>query len=123
LIATFPEKQSHLEWVHGLASVIMFVTLALFCYQFYQSASSKPFPEAKIRAFIYATCGIIIIASVILVALHSLLKGSFLSDINRLIFYCETAGLLAFGIAWLVASRITPVITNGKEKIAFSPPH
>lgn len=122
-IATFPEHQRHLEWVHSLASVVMFVTLALFCYQFYKSARSKTYPEAKIRAFIYAACGIIIIASIALVALRSPLKDSFLSEIDRLIFYCETAGLLAFGIAWLVASRIIPVITHHQERMELAVRH
>ena len=40
-------------------------------------------------------------------------------DIPRLVFYCETAGLLAFGIAWLVASKIIPVsaLTHPEERV------
>ncbi len=38
--------------------------------------------------------------------------GIFSSKISRLTFYGETASLLAFGIAWLTASQILPLVTR-----------
>ncbi len=37
-------------------------------------------------------------------------------SVERLTFYGEMAGLLAFGIAWLTASRVLPVVTNADER-------
>jgi hypothetical protein len=33
-----------------------------------------------------------------------------------LVFYCESVGLIAFGIAWLAAGHVLPGITNDEEK-------
>jgi hypothetical protein len=33
----------------------------------------------------------------------------------------KAAGLIAFGIAWLTASRIIPIITGGEERLTLSP--
>lgn len=107
LIATFP-SDGDTSKVHGIASVIMFSVLALLCYQFYKSARNRyeqapnEFPQAKNRSIIYLICGIIIFVCKILVAID-------FPSVTRLVFYCETAGLLAFGIAWFVASKIIPV--------------
>ena len=38
--------------------------------------------------------------------------GIFSSKISRLAFYGEIASLLAFGIAWLTASQILPLVTR-----------
>ena len=119
LIATFPEQGST-STVHGIASVIMFSILAILCYQFNKSAlsiyKSNPakFPQAKTRAHIYKVCGLVIIVSMVLVAIK-------FPPIARLTFYCESAGLLAFGIAWLVASKIIPVnaITHPEEQVSL----
>ena len=63
----------------------------------------------------------VIIIAMALVAIEGLIDGTFLSKIKRLVFYCEAAALMAFGIAWLVASRIIPVITNSNERVCLSP--
>ena len=117
LIATFPGCGPNESSVHGIASVIMFSVLAVLCYQFYKSSSAKPFPEAQTRSIIYKTCGIVIILSMLIIAL----KGVVFSNIERLVFYGETAALLAFGIAWFVASHIIPITTNSAEKVNFLP--
>lgn len=115
LIATFPEQKEGLEWVHGLASFIMFTVLALFCFQFYKSARDQPSPQSTIRATIYLICGITIILSMLAVILKSHIP------INRLTFYAETIGLLAFGLSWLISSRILPVVTAIDERIKLMP--
>ena len=40
---------------------------------------------------------------------------------QRLTYYVEATGLAAFGVAWLTASRIFPVITNEDERIRINP--
>lgn len=115
-VATFPAKH-HL--VHGLASFIMFAVLAMFCFQFYKSLPSKngpqPYPQTKARALIYKVCGIVIILSMLVVAL----KSTLFPNVKHIVLYAETAGLLGFGIAWLVASHIIPVITHPNERVLF----
>ena len=106
--------------IHGLSALIMFLILAYFCNSFYQRAIRKPSDEAKIRAKIYAISGYVIIGAILLLVLDAIL-GNSLSTGNRLIFYCEAAALIAFGISWLTASRVFPLITDPTERISILP--
>ncbi len=107
--------------VHGISTAVMFVVLAIFCYIFFRRASAKGHMQAKLRAVIYALCGITIVTSILIIVIDNLTGDSISSKINRLEFFCEAAALIAFGIAWLTASRILPLITSGKERLSLSP--
>lgn len=124
-VAMFPCKCcDHTEiipYVHGISASVMFVILSVFCYFFFRRAWAKGHAQAKVRAYIYALCGITIIISVATIALGDWLYGTICSETSRLTFLCETAALVAFGIAWLFASRILPVITSKGERISLSP--
>lgn len=124
-VAMFPCKccdhPEIIPYVHGISASVMFVILSFFCYFFYQRAWAKGHSQAKARAYIYALCGITIITSITVIAMSDLLYGIICSKTNRLIFFCEAAALIAFGIAWLTASRLLPVITSKKERIRWSP--
>jgi len=120
-IALFPCKcEEHIElvpYVHGISAAVMFLILTYFCYQFFRRARSKGHPQAKVRAAIYAVCAVVIFVSVVVLAIDRLWDGGL--GIPRLTFYGESAGLLAFGISWLTASRVLPVVTRQDER--FSP--
>ena len=105
--------------VHFGSAAVMFLVLAYFCYVFYKRARAKGHTEANRRAFIYAVCGLVIIASIATMVFDTLAGGVLSATIPRLVFYCERAGLVAFGISWLTASRILPVLTRSDER--FSP--
>lgn len=124
-VAMFPcQCGSHLEiipYVHGISSAVMFLILAVFCYIFFQRAYAKEHAQARFRAYIYALCGSIIIIAILIITTDNLLGGIISSEISRLTFFGEAAGLIAFGIAWLSASRILPLITSKKERLPLSP--
>ena len=124
-VAMFPCKCGNhpeiIPSVHGASAAIMFGILAIFCYIFYQRAYGKGYLQAKLRAYIYAICGIVIIVSMLIIALDNLFDGAISSKISRLTFYGEAAGLISFGIAWLSASRILPFITRKDERLPLSP--
>lgn len=107
--------------VHGISAAVMFMMLAGFCYIFFQRAYAKGHAQAKFRAYIYALCGGTIIISILIIAMDHLLGGIISSKISRLTFFGEAAGLIAFGIAWLSASRILPLITSKEERLSLSP--
>ena len=67
----------------------------------------------------YALCGVIIVLSVAVLVLDQLLGGVVRAAVPRLVFYGEAAGLTAFGVSWLTASRVLPVLTRPDER--FSP--
>lgn len=121
-IAMFPCKcEYHPEivpYIHGVSAAVMFIVLAVFCYSFYRRALDKGHIQAKVRAVVYAICGITIAVSILVLVTDHLLSGAISSRIVRLTFYGEAAGLIAFGIAWLVASRVLPLISSKEERFS-----
>lgn len=122
-VALFPTsckgQPQIIPYVHFGSAAVMFLILAYFCYVFYKRARAKGYPQAKWRAFIYVLCGIVIIASILILVIDKATGRVISSEIPRLVFYCERAALVAFGISWLTASKVLPVITRSDER--FSP--
>ncbi len=121
-IAMFPCKcDIHTEiipYVHGTSAAIMFLVLAGFCLTFYLRARNKGHRQARWRAGIYALCGITIVLAILVLTLDHFLGGAISRKIVRLTYYGEYAGLVAFGVAWLVASRVLPVLSAKDERIS-----
>lgn len=105
--------------VHALAGASMFLILTYFSYAFYKRAMGKGHVNAKARATIYALCGSAMFLTILALSIDSLTGGHLAQRIPRLTFYAETICLFAFGISWLTASRILPVLTRRDER--FSP--
>jgi hypothetical protein len=122
-VALFPTsckgQPQIIPYVHFGSAAVMFLILAYFCYVFYKRARAKGYPQAEWRAIIYVLCGIVIIAAILIMVFDRVTGGVISSRIPRLIFYGERAGLVAFGISWLTASKVLPVITRSDER--FSP--
>ena len=107
-----------IPYVHALSAAAMFLVLAYFCYGFYQRARDKGHAQAKARAAIYAVCGAVMIVCIAVLAFDQLSGGLLREKIARLTFYGERAALMAFGISWLTASRILPVLTRPEERLS-----
>jgi hypothetical protein len=124
-VALFPcDCDGHeppVRYVHFVSAGIMFLVLTYFCYGFFRRAWAKGHAQAKSRAVIYAVCGaVMVLALVALVFDH--FAGGPLSRIDpRLIFHGEFSSLTAFGISWLVASRMIPLLTREDERISIRP--
>lgn len=108
-----------LPWVHYASAGVMFLILVYFCGTFYRRARKKASAEAKLRAAVYAVCGIVILLCILAMGLDKLLGEQWTKAYPSFVFYCEHLGLAAFGFAWLTASRCLPVLTNRQER--FSP--
>lgn len=107
--------------VHGGSAAVMFLVLTFFCYVFFQRARTKSSPQAKVRATIYALCGVVIALSITTLLADHLLAGALSAKIDRLTFFGEAGALISFGVAWLTASRTLPIITGKGERISLSP--
>jgi hypothetical protein len=115
-----------IPYVHGFSAAVMFLILTFFCREFYKRAQAKGYPEAKVRAKIYTVCGITIFSMIVILAFDSLLGKILDWSISsryfpRLVFWCETFGLVAFGISWLTASRTIPLNLISKPEERFHP--
>lgn len=121
-VAMFPcecsQQAEIIPVVHYVSAAVMFGILAIFCYFFLQRTRPKDWLQARIRAVIYASCGLIIVMAMALMAADYLTENALSQHINRFTFYAEAAVLIAFGVAWLTASRIVPVITRTDERLS-----
>jgi hypothetical protein len=119
-VAVFPCRcevhEEIIPGIHGAAAAIMFIILAVFCWQFRKRAMKKKYTEAKLRSVVYSLCACIIIISILVLAIDHFSGGSISAYIPRLTYYGEMAGLVAFGFAWLTASRTLPLLTNPEER-------
>ena len=121
-IALFPcncgDHFPRFYYLHYVSAAAMFLVLAYFCYAFYRKAQSKGHLEARMRAGIYAVCGTAILLSIVAIAFDGLTHA--LRDRwPDFTFYGEAAGLWAFGVSWLVASRVLPIITRADERFSL----
>ncbi len=105
--------------VHGASAAIMFIVLAFFCKTFYDRAKDKiqEHPKAKRRCSIYAACAAAIVFSILILGVDGLFNNFIKDVIPNLTFIFEAVGLVAFGIAWLTASRILIGLTDPDERI------
>jgi hypothetical protein len=126
-VAMFPCKGGSnaevIPYVHGTSAAVMFLILAFFCYTFFRRAREKGHLQAMFRAYIYAICGITIVAFIFIIVMDNVSGGFISSKIGRLTFYGEKAGLIAFGIAWLSASRFLPLLTRKDERLSIFSDH
>ena len=122
-VALFPcECDSHpalVPYGHGVSAAVMFLILAIFCRVFFKRAMHKGYPQAKVRAAVYAACGTAIVLATLALAVDHFSGDALSGWSSSFVFYGESVGLIAFGISWLTASRTIPIITRRDER--FSP--
>jgi hypothetical protein len=95
----FDGKPPPVPYIHYVSAAVMFIILTMFCYEFFKRARAKGYPQAKIRAVIYAACGATIVLSMVAMVFANLPGETISAQYPRIIFYCEAAGLIAFGIS------------------------
>lgn len=105
---------------HFVFAATMFATLAWFCYSFFQRSKKKITVEAKFRSIIYAVCGAGIVVAMAAIGLHAI--GWFAPGSARVVFYGEEAGLILFGISWLTASHVLPLLNAEAERFKLDKP-
>ena len=123
VVAVFPcgcgSHPEMIRYLHGVSAAVMFFVLAFFCLSFRRRAASKGHTQARARSVIYGLCGAAMLLAIGVMAVDTLLSGAISDRVPRLTFYGESAALFAFGVAWLTASHILPVISSKGER--FSP--
>ena len=124
-VALFPcDCDGHpplVPYVHAGSAAVMFLVLTYFCYCFLRRAWVKGHPQAKARALIYSICGIVMLLSLVALAVDHF-AGGFLSRVDPwLTYHGEYASLTAFGVSWLTASRMLPLLTREDERISVLP--
>lgn len=105
---------------HLIFAATMFSILAWFCYSFFERSRKKKTVQAKFRSMIYAACGVGIMGAMAAIGLHVL--GWFAPSSTRVVFYGEETGLILFGISWLTASHVLPLLNSETERFKLNKP-
>jgi hypothetical protein len=124
-VALFPcrceEAPNTVTYVHYTSAAIMFAVLACLCVIFHRRARAKGHREAMWRSYIYAVCAVTIVLVIAVLGIDNFIGNHLASKVPRLTFYGERAGLMPFGISWLVASKALPFITKPTERVSLLP--
>jgi hypothetical protein len=109
-----------IPYLHGASATVMFLILACFCYEFYKRAQAKGYVQADRRARIYATCGILILVSIVVMGLDVFTDEALSKRFAKLTFVGEGVALVAFGVSWLTASKVLPGLANEGERLTLT---
>lgn len=117
-VAMFPcqcgNREEIIPFVHYASAAVMFIVLAYFCLAFYRHASHKPHRQAQWRAKIYLGCFWAMALAIAALVINA--AWGLEARVPRIVFYGEAMALSAFGICWLVASRVLPGLTRSDER-------
>src|ERR1035437_4530543 len=100
---------------HYISAGVMFGVLAYFCYLFLTRALEQGHPQAKLRAAIYAACGITIVVCSVALGYNGVTQ-SLTDRFPDFVFWAEAGGLWSFGVSWLTASHVLPVVNRPDER-------
>ena len=112
--------------LHYASATLFFACLAIFCIVLFRRHDpSVPDSAGKsCRNKTYLVCGIVIIATMALMAIFGLYYQNQAPEaqdrIDRydLVFYLETIGILAFSVSWLTKGRALVPIRQAMHKTA-----
>ncbi len=121
------QSVTHASTIHTIAASTMFIVLAYFCFGFYTRAIAKNVdggnPAAGWRSWIYLVCGVLLVASMLVMALApflpSLSGGSIAEQHATLTFWGEAVGLVSFGVSWLTSSKA--LVAQPSERLYLIP--
>lgn len=120
LLSVQADALGRMSHVHYVAAAVLFLVLAEFCRIFHGRAKDKyqkdkTHKEARRRMKVYTGCGWLMIASLVVLALGEWIP--IVRSIPHRVFYGEQAGLFAFGLSWLTASKVIPGLASPQEEL------
>jgi hypothetical protein len=120
--------ENFISIIHYCSATTLFLILTYFCLgPFSAGAKGKEKREekgivkinekAKLRRFIYQRCGHIMIVCMAIMILNAVLAIVFKIDLEtlRITYWGELVSLVAFGTAWMTASKAFRVVANEDE--------
>jgi hypothetical protein len=93
-------------YVHLTCFALLFTVMAIIVLWLFTKTQPgfERTPAKRRRDLIYRICGIVVAACVTLIPVASLVTGTTISRFHPL-FWLESTGIIAFGIAWLVKGQ------------------
>lgn len=117
-----PPTMERVPGVHLASATVLFLVLTAFCRIFYlrakrkceQSPTQKP-TKAGRRMVIYSICAVAILGAVAALGVGVIFDLG--EEYRGFVFAGESAGLFAFGISWLTASKVVPWLADDGERL------
>ena len=94
--------------IHYGAAATLFAILAYFCLgPFRQGTKGKKGKKGR-RSKIYFVCGLIMVGCILSVLVTKLMLSPETIEAYSITFWAEAIALCAFGVAWIVAGKLSP---------------
>ncbi len=102
--------------VHYAAAVVLFSVTVYFCFVPFQRKKPDELAKRSIRKIIYWVCGSLIIVSMVSIGAAEFALSEVTMKSLAVTFWGEFLALWAFGVAWIVASKVLPFIVDEDER-------
>jgi hypothetical protein len=124
MVALFPTacdtcETTAISIIHYVAAAALFSILAFFCIGPFRTKTKKQHGKKKRRSVIYLTCGIIMIACILAMAITSFALSAETMQRLKLTYIMEAIALFSFGVAWIVAGKYLRVLVDEPEALSL----
>ena len=110
-VALFPTQpvsptptQHAIGVAHLVFAAIFFLTLAFFCLFLFTKDDGAPTKRKRSRNAVYRTCGIVMLACLVLIVVNGLFFSAATADLHPTL-WLESLAVFAFGFAWLTKGQ------------------
>lgn len=93
--APYTTAQAVIGYLHLAFAAVFFALLAWFCLVLFTRDDGAPTSRKSVRNTVYRTCGVVIVACLVLAVVTGVLG-------IEALFWLESLAVLAFGVAWFV---------------------
>lgn len=102
---------------HFSAAAVLLSALAYFCLGPFREKTRGQPGKAGRRAVIYLVCGWAMVAAMLIaLAAWLFLEPATVAEL-RIVFWVELVALNAFGIAWITAGKLLPILVDKDEAV------
>lgn len=106
--------------LHYIGAVVLFSTIAYFCLGPFRYKTLGQGGKKGRRALVYLLCGHTIILSMLAVGVSALFMSDGVRESISLVYIAELVALWAFGVAWIVAGKVIPLLADPSERLMLS---
>lgn len=102
-VAIFPNTGAEWEkFTHFVCAAGLFLVLSYFSLYLFTKSAGSPTPRKRLRNRVYRTCGVIMLACILLVGVYYWRFTSTSVAAIKPVFWLESLALWAFGVSWFV---------------------
>lgn len=106
--------------IHYAGAVVIFGILIYFCLGPFREGTKDHRGKKGRRAAIYLLCGWVMLLCMVVAVFSQLIGSLNTTQASTVVYWTETISLLAFGVAWIVAGKAIPALTEEEERLKLS---